>query len=128
MAVARVDHGGEHHAFGSKNHEESLDKNAQEDGASRVAGRFTPVNVPGALTTSVVAVNRAGTIVGQYYKDLVNYGFVFKAGVLTTLPTGQINTTVTALAEDDTVGGWYFRTTNGNAQAFLYKKREAYSD
>ena len=76
-------------------------------------GRFSRIDVPGALGTSVVAINERGDVVGNYAVlniagSTVWHGFVLSDGEMVAIDVpGGTNTLPTAIGQDGTVAGTY---------------------
>jgi uncharacterized membrane protein len=91
-------------------------------GAPTLTFKFTPVRVPGALTTAVGGVNDAGVIVGQYQiKPATARGFMLEGDKLTRIdhPRGS-QTICTHINSSGVIAGNYLDSSN-NTRGFLYQ-------
>jgi probable HAF family extracellular repeat protein len=89
-------------------------------GFSKVGASYTPLDVPGALTTQALGINNAGTVVGSFYDGTLTHGFVLTASIYTQMddPLGAEGTVTTGVASDgDTVG--YYTDGGGVTHGFV---------
>jgi uncharacterized membrane protein len=91
-------------------------------------GIFTPVNYPGAVSTTVSGINDLDEVVGSYRSGNFPHGFLYKDGVYTTIDVGSIYSNAIAINNNGEIVGNYsspsypvihgFTYENGNYQSF----------
>lgn len=89
-------------------------------------GRFTSLDVPGALHTAAVGINAEGQIVGQYVMGGFGHGFLYHRGVFTTMDVPFPEATSTSLSDinerGQIVGMCWLE--NNDIRAFVYDSGE----
>jgi probable HAF family extracellular repeat protein len=85
------------------------------------AGTWTTVDVPGATSTQIFGIDKAGNLVGAYVDpSRVQHGFLLSAGNFTTIdPPGATDTLAWGINDMGQIAGEYF-TTDGIAHGFLF--------
>ncbi len=107
-----------------------LDASSQISGFTYSAGVVTPFHIAGTQGNQIRGINDSGDIVGEYYDDSGQHGFVDIAGVITTIDyPGGINTSFMDINNSGQAVGIYldsgyyphgFVWSNGVFTAFDY--------
>jgi hypothetical protein len=75
---------------------------------------FTPIDVPGAISTQALRINPRGQIVGFYHDSTGGHGFLYDRGVFTTIEVpGASGTQAFGINPRGQIVGLYFDSTGG---------------
>jgi uncharacterized membrane protein len=85
------------------------------------AATFTTIDVPGALTTEAIGINKSGDIVGGYSTTFNNsHGFLLRGGVFTTIDgPGSSFTRADGIDKSGNIVGSYRDAITQNDHGFL---------
>src|ERR1041384_6931502 len=82
---------------------------------------FTTIDVPGGSATATTGINPEGNIVGIYFNNATDHGFLLSKGVFTTIDfPGASQTDPFGISPDGKIVGFY-RNATGN-HGFLLSK------
>jgi probable HAF family extracellular repeat protein len=83
-------------------------------GAQAASFAFTPLDVPGAISTEARGINPRGQIVGIYADSTGEHGFLYDRGVFTTIEVpGASGTQAFGINPRGQIVGLYFDSTGG---------------
>jgi probable HAF family extracellular repeat protein len=83
---------------------------------------FTPIDVPGALSTSATGINNAGDVVGSFEDHPAgSMGFLYTNGVITTINVpGAVGTSASAISNSGTIAGSFTDVGPPTIQTLLF--------